>query len=161
MIPSGEGPLTLRHPGRVLPLAGGLGDLRRRRRQPGPHQAGVRAGQPRGRSRNARPSRGPGFQHTLAKLTTCQRCRRIEVSTGPVGNSCKDALAENLWMLIKTACVYGRTFTTQSEANLALFEYIDGFHNPRRVQGNGLASSAPSSSSRSTTPRNRRPSKRT
>ncbi|MFE3772182.1 MULTISPECIES: IS3 family transposase [unclassified Streptomyces] len=31
-------------------------------------------------------------------------------------------------------CVYGRTFATQSEANLALFEYIDGFHSPRRVQ---------------------------
>ncbi|MFE7301582.1 IS3 family transposase [Streptomyces sp. NPDC057579] len=31
-------------------------------------------------------------------------------------------------------CVYGRTFATQSEANLALFKYIDGFHSPRRVQ---------------------------
>ncbi|MFF0087902.1 hypothetical protein ACFYR1_51140 [Streptomyces canus] len=25
----------------------------------------------------------------------------------------------------------GRTFDTRAEANLALFEYIDGFHNPR------------------------------
>lgn len=28
----------------------------------------------------------------------------------------------------------GRTFTTRAEANLALFEYIDGFHNSRRIQ---------------------------
>ncbi|MDX3450957.1 IS3 family transposase [Streptomyces sp. ME02-8801-2C] len=44
------------------------------------------------------------------------------------------ALAENLWMLIKTECIRGRTFTTRSEANLALFEYIDGFYNSRRIQ---------------------------
>ena len=28
----------------------------------------------------------------------------------------------------------GRVFTTRSEANLALFEYIDGFYNSRRIQ---------------------------
>ncbi|WP_373463915.1 IS3 family transposase [Streptomyces canus] len=28
----------------------------------------------------------------------------------------------------------GRTFTTRAEANLALFEYIDGFYNSRRIQ---------------------------
>jgi transposase InsO family protein len=28
----------------------------------------------------------------------------------------------------------GRVFATKAEANLALFEYIDGFYNPRRIQ---------------------------
>jgi transposase InsO family protein len=37
-------------------------------------------------------------------------------------------------MLIKTECVRDRVFTTRAEANLALFEYIDGFYNSRRVQ---------------------------
>ncbi|MZF84112.1 IS3 family transposase [Streptomyces sp. SID5643] len=37
-------------------------------------------------------------------------------------------------MLIKTECVRGRVFATRAEANLALFEYIDGFHNSRRIQ---------------------------
>lgn len=41
-----------------------------------------------------------------------------------------NALAEKLWMLIKTECIRGRTFDTRAEANLALFEYIDGFYNP-------------------------------
>ncbi|MFC5959404.1 IS3 family transposase [Streptomyces pratens] len=37
-------------------------------------------------------------------------------------------------MLIKTECIRGRTFDTRAEANLALFEYLDGFYNPRRIQ---------------------------
>ncbi|WTQ71418.1 IS3 family transposase (plasmid) [Streptomyces sp. NBC_00161] len=37
-------------------------------------------------------------------------------------------------MLIKTECVRGRVFATRAEVNLALFEYIDGFYNPRRIQ---------------------------
>ncbi|MEU6067684.1 IS3 family transposase [Streptomyces sp. NPDC047082] len=37
-------------------------------------------------------------------------------------------------MLIKAECIRGRTFTTRAEANLALFEYIDGFYNSRRIQ---------------------------
>lgn len=53
---------------------------------------------------------------------------------GSVGDSYDNALAENLWTLIKTECIRGRTFTTRAEANLALFEYIDGFHNSRRIQ---------------------------
>lgn len=53
---------------------------------------------------------------------------------GSVGDSYDNALAENLWMLIKTECVRGRIFATRAEANLALFEYIDGFCNPRRIQ---------------------------
>ena len=53
---------------------------------------------------------------------------------GSVGDSFDNALAENLWMVIKTECIRGRVFATRAEANLALFEYIDGFYNPRRIQ---------------------------
>ncbi|MDJ0461895.1 IS3 family transposase, partial [Streptomyces sp. H27-C3] len=38
------------------------------------------------------------------------------------------------WMLTKTECVRGRVFATRAEANLALFEYFDGFYNSRRIQ---------------------------
>jgi transposase InsO family protein len=53
---------------------------------------------------------------------------------GSVEDSYDNALAENLWMLIKTEGIRGRTFATRAEANLALFEYIDGFYNSRRIQ---------------------------
>jgi putative transposase len=37
-------------------------------------------------------------------------------------------------MLIQTEGLRGRTFTTRAEVNLALFEYVDGFYNSRRIQ---------------------------
>ncbi|MBC9731276.1 IS3 family transposase [Streptomyces sp. TRM68367] len=57
-----------------------------------------------------------------------------DLTMGSVGDSYDNALAENLWILIKTECVRGRVFETRAEANLALFEYIDGFYNSRRIQ---------------------------
>ncbi|PWI05605.1 hypothetical protein DIZ27_38245 [Streptomyces sp. NWU339] len=58
----------------------------------------------------------------------------IEASMGSVGDSFGNALAENLWMLVKTECIRGRVFATRAEANLAIFECLDGFCNPRRIQ---------------------------
>ncbi|MEV5681067.1 IS3 family transposase [Streptomyces sp. NPDC052179] len=75
-----------------------------------------------------------GTQYTSIKLTTRLVRAGIRASMGSVGDSYDNALAENLWMLIKTECIRGRTFNTRAEANLALFEYIDGFYNPRRIQ---------------------------
>ncbi|MFH8973849.1 IS3 family transposase [Streptomyces sp. NPDC017890] len=49
-------------------------------------------------------------------------------------DSYDNALAENLWMLIKTEGLRGRTFATRAETNPALFEYIDGFYNSRCIQ---------------------------
>ncbi|WP_328766114.1 IS3 family transposase [Streptomyces sp. NBC_00286] len=37
-------------------------------------------------------------------------------------------------MIVKAESIPGRAFTTQVEATLALFEYIDGFYNSRRIQ---------------------------
>lgn len=75
-----------------------------------------------------------GCQYTSIKLTTRLVRAGIQASMGSVGDSFDNALAENLWMLIKTECVRGRVFATRAEANLALFEYIDSFYNPRRIQ---------------------------
>jgi transposase InsO family protein len=75
-----------------------------------------------------------GCQHTSVKLTTRLVRAGIEASMGSVGDSYDNALAENLWMLVKTERIRGRIFATRAEANLALFEYIDGFYNPRRIQ---------------------------
>ncbi|WP_351230141.1 IS3 family transposase [Streptomyces sp. NPDC002133] len=75
-----------------------------------------------------------GTQYTSVKLTTRLVRAGIQASMGSVGDSFDNALAENLWMLIKTECIRGRVFATRAEANLALFEYIDGFYNSRRIQ---------------------------
>ncbi|MFD8338288.1 transposase [Streptomyces solisilvae] len=75
-----------------------------------------------------------GCQYTSVKLTTRLVRAGIQASMGSVGDSFDNALAENLWMITKTECIRGRVFATRAEANLALFEYIDGFYNPRRIQ---------------------------
>jgi putative transposase len=75
-----------------------------------------------------------GTQYTSIKLTTRLLRAGVQASMGSVGDSFDNALAENLWMLVKTECIRGRVFATRAEANLALFEYIDGFYNPRRIQ---------------------------
>ncbi|MGP3634321.1 IS3 family transposase [Streptomyces sp. 24-1644] len=75
-----------------------------------------------------------GCQYTSIKLTTRLVRVGVEASMGLVGDSYDNALAENLWMLIKTEGRRDRTFTTRTAANLALFEYIDGFYNSRRIQ---------------------------
>ncbi|MFC8014911.1 IS3 family transposase [Streptomyces cinereoruber] len=75
-----------------------------------------------------------GCQYTSVKLTTRLVGAGIEASMGSVGDSFDNALAENLWSTIKTECVRDRVFTTRAEANLALFDYLDGFYNPRRIQ---------------------------
>ncbi|MGK7235888.1 IS3 family transposase [Streptomyces hygroscopicus] len=75
-----------------------------------------------------------GTQYTSIKLTTRLVRAGVQASMGSVGDSFDNALAENLWILIKTECIRGRVFATRAEANLALFEYIDGFYNPRRIQ---------------------------
>ncbi|WP_344641669.1 IS3 family transposase, partial [Kitasatospora cystarginea] len=72
-----------------------------------------------------------GCQYTSIKLTTRLLRAGIHASMGSIGDSYDNALAENLWMLIKTECIRGRVFDTRAEANLALFEYLDGFYNPR------------------------------
>ncbi|MEU2718921.1 IS3 family transposase [Streptomyces sp. NPDC007205] len=43
-------------------------------------------------------------------------------------------MTTSLWMRIKPEFLRGRTFTTRAEANLALFEYVNGFYNNRRIQ---------------------------
>ncbi|MFG2683985.1 IS3 family transposase [Streptomyces sp. NPDC048392] len=75
-----------------------------------------------------------GCQYTSIKLTTRLVRAGIQASMGSVGDSFDNALAENLWSIVKTECIRGRVFTTRTEANLALFEYIDGFYNSRRIQ---------------------------
>lgn len=53
---------------------------------------------------------------------------------GSVGDSYDNALAENLWSVIKTECLRRKAFDTRADANLALFAYIDGWYNPKRIQ---------------------------
>jgi putative transposase len=60
----------------------------------------------------------------------------IAPSTGGVGDSFNNALAENLWSTLKIELIYwpAATFATRAEAQAALFCYIDGWYKPHRIQ---------------------------
>jgi putative transposase len=84
-----------------------------------------------------------GCQYTAVRCTQRLLDAGIAPSTGSVGDSFDNALAENLWSTLKTELIYwpATTFATRAAAEAALFRYIDGWYNPRRIQAglNGLS----------------------
>jgi len=85
-----------------------------------------------------------GCQYTALRFTQRLADAGVAPSTGSVGDSYDNALAENLWSTIKTELIYwpGNTFATRVEAESALLRYIDGWYNPRRIQ-EGLVGLSP------------------
>lgn len=85
-----------------------------------------------------------GCQYTAVKFTQRLCDAGIAPSTGSVGDSFDNALAENLWSTLKIELIYwpATVFTTRAEAESTLFRYIDGWYNPRRIQA-GLEGLSP------------------
>jgi putative transposase len=85
-----------------------------------------------------------GCQYTSVRFTQRLLDAGIAPSTGGVGDSFDNALAENLWSTLKIELIYwpATTFATRADAQAALFRYIDGWYNPRRIQ-QGLAGLSP------------------
>lgn len=53
---------------------------------------------------------------------------------GPTGDSYDNALMENFWSTLKIELVYRNSWRTRDEAENALFTYIDGRYDTRRIQ---------------------------
>jgi putative transposase len=85
-----------------------------------------------------------GCQYTALRFTQRLHDAGIAPSTGSVGDSFDNALAENLWSTIKVELLYwaGTQFATRTDAEAALLRYIDGWYNPRRIQ-QGLGGLSP------------------
>ena len=87
-----------------------------------------------------------GCQYTALRFTQRLADAGIAPSTGSVGDSFDNALAENLWSTIKIEMVYREDWVTRAptraQAESALFRYIDGWYNPRRIQ-EGLGGLSP------------------
>lgn len=49
------------------------------------------------------------------------------------GNCYDNAYIESFWSSLKHEAVFGRRFNTRAEARSAIFDYIEGFYNPRRL----------------------------
>ena len=63
-----------------------------------------------------------------------KRCREMGVmpSVGSVGDAYDNAMAESFFATLECELLDRRSLRTQTEAKLAVFEYIEGFYNQRR-----------------------------
>lgn len=87
---------------------------------------------------NRRPAPGlvhhsdQGCQYT--SLAFGRRCRDagISPSMGRRGDAYDNALAESFFATLETELLRRQAFPHRGTARLAIFEYIEGFYNPRR-----------------------------
>jgi putative transposase len=73
-----------------------------------------------------------GCQYT--SLAFGSRCRRagIAVSMGTIGDCFDNALAESFFASLECELIARSRWRTHTEARMAVFDYIEGFYNPRR-----------------------------
>ncbi len=62
------------------------------------------------------------------------RCREVGVrpSMGSVGDAYDNAMCESFFATLECECLDRQRFRTQAEARMAVFDFIEGFYNPRR-----------------------------
>jgi transposase InsO family protein len=75
-----------------------------------------------------------GSNYTSFRFTQRLSDNGILPSMGSVGDSYDNALMENFWSTLKIELVYRTSWRTRDEAENAIFEYIDGWYNTRRIQ---------------------------
>jgi putative transposase len=63
---------------------------------------------------------------------TIQEAKLIDLSMGSVGDAYDNAMVESFFATIKTELLDRRSWPTRQEARLAIYEYIEGWYNPRR-----------------------------
>jgi putative transposase len=73
-----------------------------------------------------------GSQYT--SIAFGHRCREASVrpSMGSVGDAYDNAMCESFFATLECELLDRRRFKTQAEARMAVFEFIEGFYNPRR-----------------------------
>ena len=100
----------------ALPLAALLMALRQRRPAPGLLHHSDR-----------------GVQYASADYRACLAEHGVTASMSRTGNCYDNATMEAFWSTLKLELVYRRHFATRHEAANAIFAYIEGFYNRRRL----------------------------
>lgn len=87
---------------------------------------------------NRRPAAGlihhsdHGCQYTSLAFGAHCRDAGITLSMGSVGDCYDNALAESFFATLECELIARCRWTTPAEARMAVFDYIEGFYNPRR-----------------------------
>jgi Integrase core domain len=90
-------------------------------------------------------------RYRCGTIPVASRCALVATSAGSLlytrlhgstGDSYDNARMENFWSTLKIELVYRTTWRTRDEAENAIFTYIDGWYNTRRIQ-KGLGDLSP------------------
>lgn len=83
-----------------------------------------------------------GSQYT--SIAFGQRCKDagVELSMGSVGDAYDNAMAESFFATLECELIARRTWPTKAQARLEIFEWIEGWYNPRR-RHSGLGQMSP------------------
>jgi putative transposase len=76
----------------------------------------------------------PRAQYTAIRFTQRLHDAGVQPSMGSVGDSFDTALAETFFSILKVERTYRTSYQPREEAELDLVRYIDGWHNPHRIQ---------------------------
>lgn len=74
-----------------------------------------------------------GTQYTSAVFGLRCQTHDIVPSTGTTGDAYDNAMAESFFGTLEAELLARRRFRTHEEARAAIFEYIEGWYNPRRL----------------------------
>jgi putative transposase len=74
-----------------------------------------------------------GSQYTSLRFTQRLVDAGVAPSTGSVGDSYDNAVAESFFGSVKTELIYRHTWTSRHDAELAIFAWIEGWYNPERI----------------------------
>lgn len=87
---------------------------------------------------NRRPAPGvihhsdQGCQYTSFGFGRSCRQAGIVPSMGSIGDAFDNAVAESFFATLETELLWRQSFPTRAAARVAVFDYIEGFYNPRR-----------------------------
>src|SRR3974390_261546 len=73
-----------------------------------------------------------GSQYTSIEFGHRCRAAGVRPSMGSVGDAYDNAMCESFFATLECELLDRRRFKTQAEARIAVFEFIEGFYNPRR-----------------------------
>ena len=73
-----------------------------------------------------------GSQYTSLAFGKRSRQLGVKLSMGSAGDCYDNALAESFFATLECELLERRSFRTQAEARMAIFDYIEGFYNPHR-----------------------------
>lgn len=74
-----------------------------------------------------------GIQYASGPYRACLRAHGLVPSMSAAGHCYDNAAMESFWSTLKSELIHRRDWQTREEVELALFDYVETFYNPRRL----------------------------